>query len=115
MQDEEGYMMLNLQHKRDSSSSPSAAEGSGCKLCPRDWQLHRDKCYWVSREFKPWDRSHEDCTSRSSQLLLIQDQEELDFIKELTQASRYFWIGLSIPSPEEGWTWLSGCQFNQTL
>ncbi|CAM5099058.1 unnamed protein product [Natator depressus] len=25
------------------------AGGSGCKLCPTDWQLRGDKCYWVSR------------------------------------------------------------------
>ncbi|XP_043384970.1 killer cell lectin-like receptor subfamily B member 1 isoform X2 [Chelonia mydas] len=91
------------------------AGGSGCKLCPTDWQLHGDKCYWVSRGGKTWNESCDDCSARGSQLLVIRDPEELEFLKDLTQGSRLFWIGLSISSLEKGWTWLDGSRLNQTL
>lgn len=52
-------------------------EGTECKLCPRDWLLHRRKCYWVSKAFKNWKKSFEDCTVKTSQMLVIQDQDEM--------------------------------------
>ncbi|KYO29948.1 killer cell lectin-like receptor subfamily F member 2 isoform B [Alligator mississippiensis] len=90
-------------------------EGPGCRLCPVDWKLHGDKCYWVSSKPKSWSESREDCAARSSQLLLIQDREELDFMKNLTKANKHFWIGLFVPSPEKGWTWLNGSQLNPAV
>ncbi|KAH1182890.1 hypothetical protein KIL84_004382, partial [Mauremys mutica] len=51
--------------------------GSGCKLCPPNWLLHRDKCYWVSKDKNPWDKSRDDCSRRSSRLLVIRDQDEM--------------------------------------
>ncbi|XP_038227565.1 killer cell lectin-like receptor subfamily B member 1 [Dermochelys coriacea] len=91
------------------------AGGSGCKLCPTDWQLRGDKCYWVSGGGKTWSESRADCSARGSQLLVIQDPKELEFLKDLTQGSHLFWIGLSVSSPEKGWTWLDGSRLNQTL
>nr|XP_023969042.1 killer cell lectin-like receptor subfamily B member 1B allele C [Chrysemys picta bellii] len=94
---------------------PGPAGGSGCKLCPLDWQLRGDKCYWVSRGGKTWSESRVDCSARGSQLLVIRDQEELEFLKDLTQGSHLFWIGLSVPSPEKAWTWLDGSRLDQSL
>ncbi|NWH56183.1 KRBBC protein, partial [Geococcyx californianus] len=35
------------------------------------------------------------------------------FVKDFVQnPSRYFWIGLSIPSAAKGWTWLNGSQLD---
>ncbi|XP_039373111.1 killer cell lectin-like receptor subfamily F member 1 [Mauremys reevesii] len=93
---------------------PGPAGGSGCKLCPTDWQLRGDKCYWVSRRGKTWSESRADCSARGSQLLVIRDREELEFIKDLTTHSHLFWIGLSVPSPQKAWTWLDGSRLDQT-
>ncbi|XP_039373068.1 killer cell lectin-like receptor subfamily F member 2 isoform X2 [Mauremys reevesii] len=93
---------------------PSPAGGSRCKLCPTDWRLDGNKCYWVSRENKIWSESRADCSARGSQLLVIRDPEELEFIKDLTQGTSLFWIGLSIPSLEKAWTWVDGSQLDQT-
>ncbi|KAM9119222.1 killer cell lectin-like receptor subfamily F member 1 [Pangshura tecta] len=93
---------------------PGPAGGSRCKLCPTDWRLDGNKCYWVSRENKIWSESRANCSARGSQLLVIRDQEELEFIKDLTQSTSLFWIGLSIPSLEKAWTWVDGSQLDQT-
>uniref|UniRef100_A0A674J789 C-type lectin domain-containing protein n=1 Tax=Terrapene triunguis TaxID=2587831 RepID=A0A674J789_9SAUR len=92
-----------------------SAGGSGCKLCPTDWQLRGDKCYWVSRGRKTWSESRADCSARDSQLLVIQDPEELEFIKDLTKHSHLFWIGLSISSSEKAWIWVDGSRLDQSL
>nr|XP_042704057.1 killer cell lectin-like receptor subfamily F member 1 [Chrysemys picta bellii] len=91
------------------------AGGSGCKLCPTDWRLRGDKCYWVSRENKIWSESRTDCSARGSQLLVIRDPEELESLPALTGGMSLFWVGLSVSSPEKGWTWLDGSLLNQTL
>uniref|UniRef100_A0A8C3F496 C-type lectin domain-containing protein n=1 Tax=Chrysemys picta bellii TaxID=8478 RepID=A0A8C3F496_CHRPI len=128
MEDEEGYTMLNLRPKERSSVVPSPdriqgidfksrfspSGGSGCKLCPTDWRLRGDKCYWVSRENKIWSESRTDCSARGSQLLVIRDPEELS-LPALTGGMSLFWVGLSVSSPEKGWTWLDGSLLNQTL
>ncbi|XP_075769621.1 killer cell lectin-like receptor subfamily B member 1B allele A isoform X2 [Pelodiscus sinensis] len=51
--------------------------GAGCKLCPRDWLLRGDKCYWLSKGSKNWAGSRDDCLGKSSRLLVLQSQEEL--------------------------------------
>ncbi|CAM5099028.1 unnamed protein product [Natator depressus] len=91
------------------------AGGSGCKLCPTDWQLHRDKCYWVGKESKTWSESRTDCSARGSQLLVIRDREELASLQALTRGMSQFWVGLSRPSLEKAWTWLDGSPLDQTL
>ncbi|XP_065420356.1 killer cell lectin-like receptor subfamily B member 1B allele C isoform X1 [Chrysemys picta bellii] len=92
-----------------------SANGSGCKLCPATWLLHRDKCYWVSGKMKPWNESRDDCSAKHSQLLVIRDWEEMEIITNSTQGSTFVWIGLSLSSRGKTWIWLNGSQLNQTL
>ncbi|CAM5159016.1 unnamed protein product [Eretmochelys imbricata] len=97
------------------SSLSNSTEGAECKLCPMDWLLHRRKCYWVSKEFKNWKKSFEDCTVKTSQMLVIQDQDEMDFIRNVTSGVNHVWIGLNVTSPERNWMWVDGSLVNQTL
>ncbi|XP_039373262.1 killer cell lectin-like receptor subfamily B member 1B allele C isoform X1 [Mauremys reevesii] len=93
----------------------SLAEGSGCKLCPSYWLLHGDKCYWLSKERKNWTGSRDDCSGKSSRMLAIRNQEEMDFIRNVTKAVNHIWIGLNVTSPEKNWMWVDGSLVNQTL
>ncbi|XP_067393029.1 killer cell lectin-like receptor subfamily B member 1B allele B, partial [Emydura macquarii macquarii] len=95
-------------------AQPGPAGGSGCKLCPSDWRPRGDKCYWVSRDSNTWNKSHANCSERGSQLLVIRDQEELEFLKDLTKGSKKFWVGLSVPSPQKAWVWLDGSRLDLT-
>ncbi|XP_044838540.1 killer cell lectin-like receptor subfamily B member 1B allele A isoform X1 [Mauremys mutica] len=97
------------------SSHSNSAEGSGCKLCPPNWLLHRDKCYWVSKERNPWDKSRDDCSRRSSRLLVIRDQDEMTFIQNTSKDANQLWLGLTVASPARKWTWVDGSLFNPTL
>ncbi|XP_029436646.1 killer cell lectin-like receptor subfamily F member 1 isoform X2 [Rhinatrema bivittatum] len=107
----------------DSSPSHSAAplcpclpgSGSGAQPCPMDWLWHKGKCYYFSRDTgRSWSRSREDCAKRDSQLLVIQDQEEKDFIHHQA-GDRYHWIGLHISSPGRSWTWVDGSPISEKL
>ncbi|CAM2094966.1 unnamed protein product [Caretta caretta] len=91
-----------------ASHGVPGGEGSGCKLCPRDWLLHGDKCYWLSKERKDWTGSRDDCSGKSSRMLVIQNREEMDFIQDVVQDANYIWIGLKVTPPGGKWTWVDG-------
>nr|XP_025044458.1 killer cell lectin-like receptor subfamily F member 1 [Pelodiscus sinensis] len=93
----------------------SSAGGAGCKLCPRHWVPHRDKCYWLSDGSKYWSRGRDDCSRKRSRLLVIQDWKEMAFIQNIRRDQNPVWIGLNITSPGSNWTWVDGSLLNQTL
>nr|XP_028575598.1 killer cell lectin-like receptor subfamily F member 1 [Podarcis muralis] len=103
-------LRLNFCNQNQNRSS----DNSTCKVCPLQWQLHRDKCYWPSENMKTWDESQHDCSTRDSQLLVILDKEELDFIESITENSKY-WIGLSLLKSKKKWIWITGSQLDQSL
>ncbi|XP_042311753.1 killer cell lectin-like receptor subfamily B member 1B allele B isoform X2 [Sceloporus undulatus] len=92
-----------------------STENSRCKLCPETWLRHKDKCYWISREKNTWNKSHHDCTAKVSQLAVIKEKAELDFIKGITDGAQLLWLGLTaIPLTSE-WSWVEGSLLNDTL
>uniref|UniRef100_K7GDV7 C-type lectin domain-containing protein n=1 Tax=Pelodiscus sinensis TaxID=13735 RepID=K7GDV7_PELSI len=91
-----------------------SAGGSGCKFCPMDWRLRGDKCYWVSTENKVWSKSRSDCGARGYPPILQEARAGQEFIKNLTQGSAHFWVGLSYPSAEKAWTWVNGSRLDQS-
>ncbi|XP_027595730.2 killer cell lectin-like receptor subfamily B member 1C isoform X2 [Pipra filicauda] len=84
-------------------------EAEGCRLCPVGWMLGRTKCYWVSERMNSWHGSREDCGDRGAAMAMPWDKDELDSLNEtLRKPTRHFWIGLSVPAPGMGWTWVNG-------
>ncbi|RMC19475.1 hypothetical protein DUI87_04087 [Hirundo rustica rustica] len=49
---------------------------AGCKLCPQDWQLHGERCYWLSEELGNWTQGMKSCEKQNSQLVVLQDKKE---------------------------------------
>ncbi|CAO2606765.1 Killer cell lectin-like receptor subfamily B member 1A [Lemmus lemmus] len=76
--------------------------------CPKDWLLHREKCICFSRDSNIWKEGLSDCAAKGATLLLIQDQEELRFIKDLVkERGNSFWIGLNYSSSGKNWRWIN--------
>ncbi|XP_069505921.1 killer cell lectin-like receptor subfamily B member 1B allele C [Ambystoma mexicanum] len=73
------------------------------------------KCYYFAKSpnAKNWSASHEDCSSRDSRLLVIQDQAELVSLAQ--HLKFYAWIGLFNAIPGRRWTWVNGSILNETL
>ncbi|KAM9119338.1 killer cell lectin-like receptor subfamily F member 1 [Pangshura tecta] len=107
------HLRQNLCELQTHSSATGG--GSECKLCPMDWLSHRGKCYWFSKGNKDWNGSRDDCPRRRSHILVIQDQDEMEFIQNVTQGKYPVWIGLNVTSPGEKWTWVDGSILNQNL
>uniref|UniRef100_K7FGF7 C-type lectin domain-containing protein n=1 Tax=Pelodiscus sinensis TaxID=13735 RepID=K7FGF7_PELSI len=76
--------------------------------CPRGWPLRGDKCYWLSKQANNWTRSRDDCWGKSSRLLVLQSQEELDSIRLVIQGTHSVWTGVKATFPGGKWTWVDG-------
>uniref|UniRef100_A0A8C4W1P9 Uncharacterized protein n=1 Tax=Gopherus evgoodei TaxID=1825980 RepID=A0A8C4W1P9_9SAUR len=46
-------------------------------------------CYWLSKESKKWNESREDCSAKSSQMLMSQDQREM--VKSIAGCGNFSW------------------------
>ncbi|XP_074873424.1 killer cell lectin-like receptor subfamily F member 1 [Carettochelys insculpta] len=108
-------LVSRLQQSLCPSAQGPSAGGSSCKLCPVDWLLHRGKCYWFSKELRTWNKSCGDCSAKRSQMLVIQDQGEMEFIQNFTQGKPPVWLGLRFISAEKNWTWVDSSVLDQTL
>ncbi|CAM5098795.1 unnamed protein product, partial [Natator depressus] len=78
---------------------------SGCKLCPTNWLLHMDKCYGVSKEKAPWDKSRD---------FIVPCQLQA-FIQITSKDVNRIWLGLTITFPARKRNWVDGSLLNQTV
>ncbi|XP_048674783.1 killer cell lectin-like receptor subfamily F member 1 isoform X1 [Caretta caretta] len=108
-------LFFRLKQSLCDPAQISSAGGSRCKLCPREWVLHRDKCYWLSNETETWNKSCDDCSRKGSQMLVIQDQEQMAYLQPLIPAGQSVWIGLTFNSSQRKWTWADGAPVREEL
>ncbi|XP_053149374.1 killer cell lectin-like receptor subfamily F member 2 [Hemicordylus capensis] len=92
-----------------------SAENSRCGLCPENWRFHEGKCYWISKDKQTWNTSQQDCAAKDSQIVMIQREEELVFIKSITEGAQLLWIGLTAAPSSGEWIWVDGSPLNHTL
>ncbi|XP_032997812.1 killer cell lectin-like receptor subfamily F member 1 [Lacerta agilis] len=90
-------------------------ESARCKLCPNNWVAREGKCYWFSKEKWNWLQGYSDCSRKRSQMLVVRDWAEMEFIQAITQEKYPVWIGLNITHLRNTWTWVEGSALNQTL
>ncbi|XP_011364063.1 killer cell lectin-like receptor subfamily B member 1 [Pteropus vampyrus] len=101
---------VDVQEKRNETT-----ERPSLLKCPMHWHLFQEKCLFFSNNHKPWNDSLAHCSTQESSLLLIQNQEELVFISNLTDKSLIFWIGLNFTLPEKKWKWINGSFLNSNI
>ncbi|KAL1764464.1 killer cell lectin-like receptor subfamily B member 1A [Sigmodon hispidus] len=101
------YIQENMAKTTDS---PAEVE------CPKDWLPHRDKCIHFSQDSNIWMAGLADCATKGATLLLVQDKEDLTFIKDSWKEKvDPFWIGLSYAWPGKKWRWINGSTLNSDV
>ncbi|XP_069837884.1 C-type lectin domain family 7 member A-like [Dendropsophus ebraccatus] len=93
----------------------SGDRSAGCHLCPPHWLLHGDQCYYLSVTERRWEQSRDQCKMMGSDLLVIKDKEQQEFIQRtLSQRTGdTYWIGLHPDG--DGWRWVDGERYNSSL
>ncbi|XP_035285548.1 CD209 antigen-like protein E isoform X4 [Anguilla anguilla] len=83
----------------------------GC-ACLTGWRLHQGKCYFFSTDKMNWSQSQEYCTSKGAQLVIINNQQEQNFVS--SRINETHWIGLSDRNTEGQWVWVDGTPLDRS-
>uniref|UniRef100_A0A8C1ZCU1 C-type lectin domain-containing protein n=1 Tax=Cyprinus carpio TaxID=7962 RepID=A0A8C1ZCU1_CYPCA len=69
------------------------------------WKCHQSSLYFLSSETKSWSGSRKYCTDKKADLISINNQEEQDFVKNIS-GGKLVWIGLTDTDVEGTWKWV---------
>uniref|UniRef100_A0A8B9ZH02 C-type lectin domain-containing protein n=1 Tax=Anas platyrhynchos TaxID=8839 RepID=A0A8B9ZH02_ANAPL len=105
----ESILLVSVVNKKVSKSiHPKLFTDSRCELCPIGWKLHYGRCYYYSERSDTWENSRKYCLGRKSELLIIENETEMDFLNKLKDKDIGFvWTGLSFNEDEGKWLWLN--------
>uniref|UniRef100_A0A8C6TFK3 Collectin-12 n=1 Tax=Neogobius melanostomus TaxID=47308 RepID=A0A8C6TFK3_9GOBI len=78
--------------------------------CPPNFKKWRGSCYYYSTASQRlnFDEANTFCTNSSSHLLIINDNDEQQYIKSTIAGKTYFWLGLTDREEENVWKWVDG-------
>ncbi|XP_026080895.1 CD209 antigen-like protein C [Carassius auratus] len=74
------------------------------------WIYYQCHFYYMSTEMRSWTESRRYCTERGADLIIINNREEQEFVKNISGYDA-FWIGLTDIEVEGSWKWVD----NSTL
>ncbi|KAK6468952.1 hepatic lectin-like [Huso huso] len=95
-----------LNEIKDVCTRTENASGYTCQPCSAGWH-HSGSCYYFSKQTKNWMESKDECERKASHLIIIKDQDQLDFVFGQMKGNN-FWIGLSDKDIEGNWIWVDG-------
>uniref|UniRef100_A0A8C1LG95 C-type lectin domain-containing protein n=1 Tax=Cyprinus carpio TaxID=7962 RepID=A0A8C1LG95_CYPCA len=97
----------NLTRERDQlKHEKNYLRSSLCKV--DGWKCHQSSLYFISSEKKNWTESRRYCRDRAADLIIINNTEEQDYVKNISGGSDLFWIGLTDIEEEGRWKWVDG-------
>ncbi|XP_073537410.1 killer cell lectin-like receptor subfamily B member 1C isoform X3 [Phyllobates terribilis] len=96
---------------------PNKTDNSpGCLLCPSNWRLHGDHCYYYSEVTdRTWNQSQDDCKMMGADLLVIKNLDQKEIIQRsiTQQVEKTYWIGLHRDG--DVWRWVDGEHYSSSL
>ncbi|XP_061625950.1 CD209 antigen-like isoform X2 [Phyllopteryx taeniolatus] len=78
------------------------------KVCPSGWKKFGKSCYFVSSSKKTWYLSRNNCQGNGADLVIINSNEEMQYINGLFSNNKEVWMGLTDEGVEGQWKWVDG-------
>ncbi|NP_001397513.1 C-type lectin domain family 4 member A isoform d [Mus musculus] len=84
--------------------------------CPKDWRLFGSHCYLVPTvsSSASWNKSEENCSRMGAHLVVIQSQEEQDFITGILDTHAAYFIGLWDTGHRQ-WQWVDQTPYEESI
>ncbi|GLD50910.1 collectin-12-like protein [Lates japonicus] len=78
--------------------------------CPPEFRKFGDSCYYFSTGAQRlnFDEANQFCTNMSSHMLIINNNEEQQYVRSAIAGKGYFWLGLTDREEENIWKWVDG-------
>ncbi|XP_060915248.1 CD209 antigen-like protein A isoform X2 [Labrus mixtus] len=101
---------LNMTYKTSYEELSNSYRNSFCQFETTStgfWRRFRCSCYYRSTEMRNWSESRADCVNRGADLVIINSQEEHDFLCDLNERGAS-WIGLQSVTTNDyrkEWEW----------
>ncbi len=84
------------------------------QTCESNWTSHGESCYQMIDLLLTWSDAQQICHQLEADLVIVNDQEENDFIMDWARGVRYYrdvlWIGLNNRHGDHDWVWLEETQ-----
>lgn len=76
--------------------------------CPSTWRRFKEKCYYFSTDLVEFAEGNNLCKIMSSNMIIINNQEEQQWVSKQMSGINYYWIGLSDTEEHNVWRWVDG-------
>ncbi|XP_067224653.1 CD209 antigen-like protein C [Chanodichthys erythropterus] len=109
LRDERDQLIIqngNLTKERDQLKSEKNQQICFGKV--DGWTNYQYSVYFISSEKKSWTESRRYCTDRGADLIIINNKEEQNFVRNITSSADLVWIGLTDSDVEGTWKWVDG-------
>lgn len=76
--------------------------------CPSTWRRFKEKCYYFSTDLVEFAEGNNLCKIMSSNMVIINNQEEQQWVSKQMNGMNFYWIGLSDTEEHNVWRWVDG-------
>ncbi|KAF0046779.1 hypothetical protein F2P81_000412 [Scophthalmus maximus] len=103
-------MVMEEMKLVDSKHSQLITNFTILQGCPPGFRKFGDSCYYFSSgpQRLNFDEASQFCTNVSSHMVIINDNEEQQFVRNAIAEKGYFWLGLTDKEEENVWKWVDG-------
>ncbi|KAM9672384.1 C-type lectin domain family 4 member E isoform 3-T5 [Trichechus inunguis] len=107
----------NFQPHENITELSCYNDGSGSvkNCCPVNWEHFQSSCYFFSTNTMTWALSLKNCSAMGAHLVVINTQEEQEFLFYTKPKRKEFYIGLTDQVVEGQWKWVDGTPFKESL